>query len=82
MKVTFATYEHSAIGFPEVVIRWSATDGKMERYARIVIKGVIFNREWDFGDHPVSVEARIPAALMHFDNWVRETFGNDPTVQG
>ena len=82
MKVTFASYEHSTIGFPGVILRWCAENGKMERLGRVVVNGIIQKTPWDFGTQNTAIECRIDQELKRFDEWVRNNYGEDVSVQG
>jgi len=79
MKLVFATYEHSRIGFPGVVLKWHVQNGEMSD-AYIVEKGVILRSLWKWHNpHPL---AFIQDECERFDAWVVSRYGNDSTVQG
>jgi hypothetical protein len=79
MTQTFATYEHSTLGFPKVVLKWSVTDGKIDDNPYLVVKGRI-SRPWAFhNQYPLPF---IKDECDRFDTWVRDTFSNQPEVQG
>jgi len=80
MNRTFATYEHSCLGFPGVVLKWTEENRLWEKTPRIVIKGVISNIPWAWrNQYP---EPYADYEMQLFDNWVRKLYGNDVTVQG
>ena len=80
MTITFATYKHSTLGFPGVVLKWSEENGLWEKHPRIVINGTIssFNWSW-YNQYP---EPFAKYEMNRFDEWVRKLYGNDMTVQG
>lgn len=79
MKITFATYKHSTIGFPGVVLKWSVQDGKMgDSY--VTVKGIIQAGAWHwYNPYPLPM---LDYECERFDDWVRERFSNDASVQG
>jgi hypothetical protein len=79
MKTILAIYEHSAIGFPEVKLKWiEERDTITEAY--LTIKGEIQKDGWVwYNQHPMPF---IRPELERFDDWVRKTFANDASVQG
>ena len=73
-------YEHSCLGFPGVVIRWSEENGRIEDTARIVKNGIIQPGRWGWSQpYP---EAFMAHEMELFDAMVRETYANNPDVQG
>lgn len=80
MKRTFATYEHTTIGFPAVKLKWQEEDGLFLR-PYLVIKGII-SETWAWNWRNIRPEPFISAELALFDKWVRETFGSDASFQG
>lgn len=79
MKRTFATYEHSTIGFPAIKLKWQEEDGLFTR-PYLVIKGTISDNTWNWRN--LRPEPFISAELALFDDWVRMTYGNDASFQG
>lgn len=88
MKITFASYEHSCIGFPKVVLKWAEEDGKWSE-GRIVVKGIIQStvnhgavvaKPWRWTE--IWPKPFAESEMARFDDWVRETFKNDISVQG
>jgi hypothetical protein len=79
MKITFASYEHSRIGFPGIKLKWHAKNGKfLDPY--VTINGVIQENRWTWGNpHPA---AFAQAEMERFDEWVGNLFSNDASVQG
>lgn len=78
MKITSAHYEHTALGFPKIVLKWHFQEGAhQEPY--LVICGVICPYTWSVNQPKVYT---MDAELARFDDWVRRRYGDDPTVQG
>lgn len=79
MQTILAIYEHSAIGFPQVKLKWIEERGKItESY--VTIKGEIQKGGWTWhNQHPIPF---IKDELERFDYWVRDSFANDVSVQG
>lgn len=78
MRITLATYEHATIGFPHVKLRWTVADGKVSA-SRVVVKDVI-DSSWTW--HNVSPMPFIDYEVKRFDDYVRNRFANDVSVQG
>jgi hypothetical protein len=79
MKQTFATYEHTTLGFPGVVLKWTLTNGAMDDGAYLAVKGRI-TRPWTWrNQYPLPF---ITDECERFDAWVRTTYSNQPEVQG
>ena len=78
MKIISAHYEHSAIGFPHIQLKWFVSDGKIET-AYITIKGIM-SGEWVFANEWPLPFMRYE--LERFDAWVRQNYANDASVQG
>ncbi len=79
MKMTSATYEHSTLGFPKIVLKWYVENGEMSGKGRLVIKGIIAH-EWTWQNlYPLPF---IDAEMKRFDDWVRAIYSNDASVQG
>lgn len=83
MKQTLAFYEHSTIGFPGVVLKFSIQNSfKLNPDAYFIVKGII-GGEWTWATPLDSCfEHDLQKQLERFDSWVRLTYGNDATVQG
>jgi len=80
MKTILAIYEHSCIGFPEVKLKWIEERGKItESY--ITIKGEIQKGGWTWSNY-LNPMPFIQFELGKFDEWVRNSFASDPSVQG
>jgi hypothetical protein len=78
MKRTFATYEHSRIGFPGYILKWTEENSRITE-AYTVLKGVI--------EGPYTWREQYPAAYIEselgwFDDYTASRFSNDATVQG
>jgi hypothetical protein len=79
MKCTFASYEHSTIGFPGAVLKWSVSDGWINP-AYITVNGIIQPGDWKWRNpYPLNC---LNYELGLFDEWVRQRFAHDTTVQG
>lgn len=84
MTTTFATYEHSTIGFPKVQLKFSFTpkDGYMGFY--VTVKDVI-KHDWPVSStnyaHP-TIPRYAEIEIERFDKWVRQTYSKDISVQG
>jgi hypothetical protein len=77
MKCIFATYEHTCIGFGKVVLKWHVNDGKMGT-AYVVVKGIIEGNWTWTNPYPLPF---IDFELKKFDDYVRNRFTNDASVQ-
>lgn len=82
MKRVYAKYTHSTIGFPGIVLNWHEEDGVMEMEGYVTKQGIIQQQKWKFRKENTSLSIRIQQELIRFDEWVREHFADDPTVQG
>lgn len=78
MKISFASYEHAAIGFPGVVLKWHF-DGLAHRDPYVVVRGLMCPYCWELNQPKVYA---IERELGRFDDWVRRNYGDDVTVQG
>lgn len=78
MKRTFASFEHSPLGFAHVVLKWTESDG-VTGEAYYTVRGII-QAPWTWRNpHPgpfIAHECEL------FDQVMRSRFANDPTVQG
>lgn len=84
MKTVFAKYEHTAIGFPGVVLKFTEEHGNPIEDAIVVTNGVIVCA-WNWQYHVQSArELQQPGnkELERFDNWVRNRYKDDLSVQG
>lgn len=80
MKIRFAQYEHNAIGFPGVVLKWAVKNGELAPYAYVTVNGVIQRDPWQWCEqHPL---AFMKSELARFDTWTRERFSENASVQG
>lgn len=80
MKITFASCEHTCLGFPQVVLKWCQENGTVGA-ARVVVKGLIQPAGWTW-HHGASVAAFLADECERFDAWVRATYADDASVQG
>jgi len=83
MRQTLAFYEHSTIGFPGVVLKFSIQDEfKLNTDAYFSVHGII-KGEWTWANSLDSCfEYDVQKQLERFDSWVRLNYANDVTVQG
>jgi hypothetical protein len=81
MKITFASYEHSCIGFPGVVLKWSVENGEASE-GRIIINKIISKSTWKWLSDSKGVMGNIESELNRFDAWVANRHSDNPTVQG
>ena len=85
LRPDFAKYSYTAIGFPKVVLKWHEEGLKIHELY-IVIDGVIGGGKrgsyvWRWQrNHGDSVNFR--NEFSRFDEWVRQRFADDPSVQG
>lgn len=79
MKIKFAKYEHSVIGFPGIVLKFSS-DGLHYTDPYVTIKGIINNWNWSFNQEKVC--GSIDRELKRFDKWVVDFYSEDISVQG
>lgn len=78
MKITFAQYEHSRIGFPGIKLKW-AFDGHKHVAPYLTILGVMHPYSWEHGSEHVFDMAR---ELARFDALIGEQYASNQTVQG
>lgn len=79
MQTILAIYEHSCIGFPEVKLKWIEERGRVtDTY--LTVKGVIDASGWRW--HNPCPTPFINFELARFDEWVRQRFAEDISVQG
>jgi hypothetical protein len=82
MKQTLAFYEHSTIGFPGVVLKFSVQKEFELKDGCYTVKGII-GRKWPWAAQFDSCfEYELQKQLERFDSWVRLNYANDITVQG
>ena len=79
MKIILAIYEHSCIGFPEVKLKWIEERGAIAE-AYVTVRGEIQKGCWKW--HNPNPMPFIQFELGKFDEWVRNSFASDPSVQG
>ena len=78
MKLTFGTYEHSCLGFPGVVLKWTVIDGKMD--CAYLVENKVIKYDWTWRNpHPLPF---IEDELKRFDDWTRTNYKDNPKVQG
>lgn len=83
MKVIEARYEHATPGFPGVVLKFTETDGQPIGDAYVVVNGVIImNWAWQYHVSSAYELRNDGRELDRFDNWVRNRYKNDLSVQG
>ena len=73
-----ACYSYYVIGFPKIQLKWQELGIKVED-PYITVKGIIKPWSWERG-HGGSVDFR--KEIPRFEEWVRDNFSKDPTVQG
>lgn len=81
MKIEFAQYSHSKVGFPHVKLKWTF-DGREYHSPYIVIKGLIQNWSWSNTRHIIVSENDLIKEIERFEKYVIDRFKNDATVQG
>lgn len=79
MKVTYAKYEHSVIGFPKVVLKFDSINGNGYSNPYIVIKDIIKPWSWSYNQETTY---NIENELDRFDRYVRCRFSGNISVQG
>ena len=84
MKRTSATYSHSTIGFPAIVLKWHEEDGVwLQPY--VTIKGVIQPPgsmfTWHWKTHS-NAALYAESEMAAFDSFIRHHFADDSSVQG
>ncbi len=78
MRTVFACYEHSTIGFPKIKLKWYEDNGTVGR--AYWVKHDIIQTEWTWrNQYPTPF---IQSELARFDEWVRNVYQNDISVQG
>ncbi len=83
MEQTIAFYEHSALGFPGVVLKFSIQNSfTLNSDAYFIVKGIIVG-QWTWGS-PLdnSFQYALQKQLERFDSWVRMNYANDISIQG
>ena len=79
MKTTFITYEHSTIGFPKIVLKWSETNGIVDPRPRLVKNGLIVGHWFWHNPNPIPF---YDGEMDLFDDYIRKTYSEDASVQG
>jgi hypothetical protein len=79
MKCTYAKYEHSRIGFPGVVLKWSVHNETKIESAYYTVNGII-HCEWNWQRY--SPLPFIEDEIRVFDEWVLSVFEGRSDVQG
>lgn len=73
MKRTFASYEHTRVGFPHIVLKWSEINGKhVEPY--LSVNGIMKGWSWEFGQNAI-YSHDIESELARFDKYVVDVYG-------
>jgi hypothetical protein len=80
MRINFALYEHTCLGFPHVKLKWVMENGRWST-PYVTVKDIIRpDLGWSWREqHP---PAWASEEMKRFDDWVRDIFHNDITVQG
>lgn len=78
MRITYAKYEHTKIGYPGVVLKWSF-NGLVHHDPYITIKGIMKGWGWEYQRKETS---NIKAETDRFEAYVSQAFGDDASVQG
>ncbi len=79
MKTIYSEYEHTLVGFPKVVLKFSFSDWKYKD-PYVVVNGII--REWDWRESGGIGNYSLNKELERFDQWVAATFSECAEVQG
>lgn len=75
MKRTFASYEHTRIGFPDIVLKWHEVNGAhVEPY--LAVDGFIKKWSWEFGQKAIHSSNGIERELARFDKYVLDVYGD------
>ena len=82
MKILFAKYEHTKIGFPGVKLRWSSDDGIGYYGVYATVDGVIKPWNWSYGQPSRINKYQLYKELARFDKIVGEQFSEIASVQG
>lgn len=81
MQISSATYEHTTIGFPGVVLKWHYDKATGHSAPYVVELHII--RGWNFREHFRPHDAGdLRAELERFDSMVRQRYADRPEVQG
>ena len=81
MRITFATYEHTTLGFPGRVLKWSYCPraGHVQFY--ITLRGVMVCAPHDALARPHD-SGELDRYIAEFDKQTRQRYADDITVQG
>ena len=79
MERTFASYEHSPIGFPKIKLKWTEENGKFSR-PYVTIHDRIQEGFWTW--HNLNPEPFVEFEVERFDKYVCSRYGEDASVQG
>lgn len=81
MKLTYASYQHTAIGFPHVILKWSYTPEKGHHDFYHTILGVvrIWNTAIDYRPHH---KDDLDREIKRFEEHVRFRYSENISVQG
>lgn len=80
MKLIFAQYEHSTIGFPGIVLKWHVEQGRVATDAYVTVGGIVEKGGWVW--HNPNPAPFIDYELSRFDDWVRRNYAENKSVQG
>lgn len=80
MSITFAAYKHSCIGFPGVVLKWTTENGIDWSPGYVTVRGIIQEWVWTWRELHPSPFAQ--SEMDRFDEWVRQNYADDASVQG
>ena len=80
MQITFASYKHTCLGFPGVVLKWTTEDGIHWSPAYVTVRGII--QEWVWTWKHLNPSVYPQDETDRFDDWVRSNYADDPSVQG
>ena len=81
MKITFATYEHTTLGFPGRVLKWGYCPKQGHTQFYITLRGVMEDAPYDALARPHD-KGDLDRYLTEFDKITRYVYADDITVQG
>ncbi len=81
MRITSATYEHTTLGFPRRVLKWSycPRSGHVQFY--VTLHGVMICTPYDVLARPHD-SGELDRYIAEFDKQTRQRYADDITVQG
>jgi len=82
MKQTLALYEHSTIGFPKIVLKFSIKNSsELCKDPYFTVHGVM--TKWNWAAHLDNCfEYDLEKQIKRFDEFIRATYANNISVQG